>query len=103
MISIYQIKPAFQNLLRPLSDYFWRKGITPNQITIAAILLSFLSGILITLFPTAKFPLLCLPIALLLRMILNAIDGMMARDHKQQSALGTFLNELGDGISDVFI
>jgi len=103
MITIYQIKPAFQNLLRPISNRLWRIGVTPNQVTVVAILLSFLSGMLIALFPTAKFPLLWLPFALLLRMILNAIDGMLAREHNQQSALGTFLNELGDGLSDVFI
>jgi CDP-diacylglycerol--glycerol-3-phosphate 3-phosphatidyltransferase len=103
MISIYQIKPAFQNALRPLSDRLWRFGVTPNQITLAAILLSFLSGLFIALFPTSPVSLLFLPFALLLRMILNAIDGMLAREHHLQSALGTFLNELGDGLSDAFI
>jgi CDP-diacylglycerol--glycerol-3-phosphate 3-phosphatidyltransferase len=33
-------------------------------------------------------------------MALNAIDGMMAREHGMKSAVGAVLNELGDVISD---
>jgi CDP-diacylglycerol--glycerol-3-phosphate 3-phosphatidyltransferase len=33
-------------------------------------------------------------------MALNAIDGMLAREHNMQSDLGGILNELGDVISD---
>jgi CDP-diacylglycerol--glycerol-3-phosphate 3-phosphatidyltransferase len=41
------------------------------------------------------------PIVLFLRMALNAIDGMLAREHDMQSSLGGLLNELGDVISDI--
>lgn len=37
---------------------------------------------------------------LFVRMALNAIDGMLAREHGQKSALGGVLNELTDVISD---
>jgi len=40
--------------------------------------------------------LLLLPIALFARMALNAIDGMLAREHAQQSKLGAILDEPGD-------
>jgi CDP-diacylglycerol--glycerol-3-phosphate 3-phosphatidyltransferase len=33
-------------------------------------------------------------------MALNAIDGMLAREHGQKSRLGALLNELGDVVSD---
>ncbi len=33
-------------------------------------------------------------------MALNAIDGMLAREHAMQSSLGALLNELGDVLSD---
>ena len=36
-------------------------------------------------------------------MALNAIDGMLAREHNMQSKLGAFLNELGDVISDTLL
>ena len=41
-----------------------------------------------------------LPAWLALRMALNAIDGMLAREFGQRSRLGAFLNELGDLVSD---
>ena len=41
-----------------------------------------------------------LPAVLFVRMALNAIDGMLAREHGQKSALGAFLNELCDVVSD---
>jgi CDP-diacylglycerol--glycerol-3-phosphate 3-phosphatidyltransferase len=44
-----------------------------------------------------------LPGVLFLRMALNAIDGIMAREFGQQSALGAYLNELADVVSDTFL
>ena len=78
-------------------------GITANQITIAAVVLSFFAGALIAWQPTARWPLLLAPLVLLVRMALNAIDGMLAREHAQQSKLGAILNELGDVASDAFL
>ena len=103
MASIYDIKPAFQNLLRPVSNHLAARGTTPNQVTIAALLLSGLGGASITLYPDASWPLLCLPVILLLRMVLNAIDGMLAREHDMKSSLGVILNELGDVVSDTVL
>jgi CDP-diacylglycerol--glycerol-3-phosphate 3-phosphatidyltransferase len=34
-------------------------------------------------------------------MALNAVDGMLAREHGQKSRLGAYLNELSDVVSDV--
>ncbi len=42
-----------------------------------------------------------LPIVLFARMALNALDGMLARECRQQSRLGAILNETGDVISDI--
>jgi CDP-diacylglycerol--glycerol-3-phosphate 3-phosphatidyltransferase len=40
------------------------------------------------------------PVWLFLRMALNAVDGMLAREHNQKSTLGAYLNEVGDVVSD---
>ena len=42
MISMYEIKPKFQQLLRPFLDVLYKKGITANQLTLMAIILSVL-------------------------------------------------------------
>jgi len=41
-----------------------------------------------------------IPLWMLLRMALNAIDGMLAREFNQQSPLGAYLNELCDVVAD---
>jgi len=101
MASIYSLKPRFQTFLRPLVQILADAAITANQITIAAVVLSFFVGGLIAVNASARWPLLLLPLGLFLRMALNAIDGMLAREHHMQSPLGAILNELGDVLSDV--
>jgi CDP-diacylglycerol--glycerol-3-phosphate 3-phosphatidyltransferase len=100
MPTIYQLQPAFQNLLRPLTQQLFRRGVSANQVTLAAMLLSCVVGGLLYYFPGARWALFLVPLFLFLRMALNAIDGMLAREHHQKSALGAVLNELGDVVSD---
>ena len=100
MPSIYQLKPAFQNLLRPVTRALARAGVTANQVTLAALVLSVACGALIASRPSERWPLLVLPAVLFVRMALNAIDGMLAREHGMKSALGAVLNELGDVVAD---
>ena len=100
MASVYDLKPRFQQMLRPTLRGLAAIGVTPNQITAAGVLLSIGAGAMIAWQPTARWPLVALPAALLLRMALNALDGMMARELDMQSTTGAFLNELGDVVSD---
>jgi CDP-diacylglycerol--glycerol-3-phosphate 3-phosphatidyltransferase len=98
--SVYELKPAFQNWLRPHTQSLAASGVTANQITLAAVAISLLQGYWIYHQPTSWLALLCLPVVLFIRMALNAIDGMLAREHGQKTALGGVLNELGDVVSD---
>lgn len=102
MTSIYELKGRFQNLLRPLTRVLASSGVTANGVTLIALALSFAVGFACWLVPSAKV-LLLLPIALFVRMGLNAIDGMLAREHGQKSVLGGFLNEVSDVLSDAFL
>jgi len=99
MASIHQLKPAFQALLRPLVNALARAGVSANQVTIAAVVLAIAVGCAVSILP-GRHVLLLLPLTLFLRMALNAIDGMLAREHGQASKLGAILNELGDVIAD---
>ncbi len=99
MPSVYQLKPAFQGLLRPIVNWLARIGITANQVTLAALLLSLATGGVIA-WARGGRALLLLPTALFVRMALNAFDGMLAREHNQKTALGAILNEMGDVLSD---
>ena len=101
MATVYELKSRFQDLLRPIVRALARAGITANQVTLAALGLSMIAGLAIVLWPAAGLPLALLPLVLFVRMALNAMDGMLAREHHQQSALGAVLNEVGDVVSDL--
>jgi len=103
MISIYKIKPKFQQLLMPLLKLLRRLGISPNSITIFSILLSFVIAYFFWNTSDNSSYFLIVAFGLLLRMMLNALDGMMARIYNLQSKLGEILNEVGDIVSDVAI
>ncbi len=99
-LSIYQLKPRFQQLLRPLLAGLQRAGVTPNQVTSGAMLLSLACGAALALRPDARALWLGLPLFLLLRMALNAIDGMLATATGNKTTLGALLNEVCDQVSD---
>ena len=103
MPTIYDLKPSFQRLLRPVCDWLARHGITPNQLTVGTALMSLAEGLWLTLEPGARLPLLVLPLVLFVRRGLNAIDGMLAKENRLQSRLGALLNELGDVVSDIVL
>jgi CDP-diacylglycerol---glycerol-3-phosphate 3-phosphatidyltransferase len=100
MASLYQLKPAFQALLRPLVRRLFARGVTANQVTLGACAGSLLVAgwVAINVDQLGWFALI--PLWMLLRMALNAIDGMLAREFGQQSALGGYLNELCDLLAD---
>ena len=100
MATIYDLKPKFQALLRPAAASLVDAGVTANAVTVAALLLSVAQGASIALAPGAALPLLVLPVTLFVRMALNAIDGIMAKEHGQATPHGAVLNELSDVISD---
>jgi len=98
-MSLYELKPRFQALLRPLTRRLAERGVTANQVTLGAGAISVLLGALLCLAPSRPLFLL-LPLWLFARMALNAIDGMLAREFGQKSRLGAYLNELCDIVSD---
>jgi CDP-diacylglycerol--glycerol-3-phosphate 3-phosphatidyltransferase len=100
--SIYLLKPAFQKRLRPLVGALARAHVTANQVTLLAGILSVALGVLLAAHAESR-RLLLLPVFLFLRMALNAIDGMLAREFGQRSDLGAYLNELADVVSDTFL
>lgn len=103
MISTYKIKPKFQQMLMPLLKMLRKMGVSPNALTLMAVLLSFVIGYLFWSSAEHHSHFLFVALGLLLRMMLNALDGMMARIYNLQSKLGEILNEVGDIVSDIVI
>ena len=99
-MSLYALKPRFQALLRPLVGALHRAGVTANQVTVAACVVSVALGAWLAWNAQAVAAFVLVPVWLAIRMALNAIDGMLAREFGQASRLGAYLNELGDVIAD---
>ncbi len=100
-VTLYDLKPRFQALLRPLARRIFEMGGTANQVTVTAAAGSILVGLLACYeWPNHPAIFLLVPLWLFVRMALNAIDGKLAREFGQQSTLGMFLNELCDVVSD---
>jgi CDP-diacylglycerol---glycerol-3-phosphate 3-phosphatidyltransferase len=101
--STYQLKSRFQSLLRPLAATLYRAGVTANQVTVGACLISVVLGAAAFYHPERHYLFLLISFWCLLRMAANALDGMLAREFHQASRLGAVLNELGDVVSDIVL
>ena len=99
-MSIYALQPRFHQLLRPAVRALHRRGISANQVTLAACAVSLLLGLLLCALADSPRWFWLLPLWFFLRMALNAVDGMLAREFGQQSALGGYLNEITDVAAD---
>jgi CDP-diacylglycerol---glycerol-3-phosphate 3-phosphatidyltransferase len=99
-MSLYALKPRFQVLLRPLTAWLARLGVTANAVTILATAASIAVGAIVAWRSHTRAVFLIIPLWLLARMAFNAIDGMLAREFHQKSVLGGYLNEIGDVVSD---
>ena len=102
-MTIYDLKPKFQAFLRPIVQHLANKGITPNQVTMFAMLLSILVGATIALTEGTRWILLFVPLFMFLRMALNAIDGLLAKEHNMKTKRGAMFNEMSDVIADVVL
>jgi CDP-diacylglycerol--glycerol-3-phosphate 3-phosphatidyltransferase len=101
--SVYSLKPGFLKLLRPMARMLISMGVTANAITLFAAALSAFAGLFLILERNSPHWFLILPVVFFLRMALNALDGLMAREFNQRTALGAYLNELADVFSDAFL
>ena len=100
MPSIYSLKPRFQGLLRPGVRWLASIGATANQVTLLACAASVAVGVFLC--ADSRW-MLILPFFFFVRMALNAVDGMLAREFGQKSRLGAYLNEITDVVADAFL
>src|SRR5919106_2430169 len=102
-MTVYALKPRFQAVLRPLVAALPRMGVTANMVTVTAALGSIAVGVATAWRADSRSVFLVIPVWLLVRMALNAIDGMLAREFHQKTTLGGYLNEIGDVVSDAAV
>ena len=99
--GLYRTKPAAQRWVSPLVDLCVRRGVSADAVTLAAVPVAALGGICLALSDGWPLLLLAVPFLAATRLILNLIDGQVARRTGATHAWGEVLNELGDRVADV--
>lgn len=97
----YRVKPAAQRALHPLVDACVSRGVSADQLTLAAIPVAALGGLCLALSDSFTALLLAVPVLALLRLGLNLVDGQVARRTGTTHPIGEVLNEVGDRLSDI--
>jgi CDP-diacylglycerol---glycerol-3-phosphate 3-phosphatidyltransferase len=103
MAGIYQVKPAFQRSLGGIEQWLVARRVHPDRLTYAALVLSIGGGAALYLAPEHRWLLALVPIVVLVRTALNALDGLVAKRTGLARPWGEVLNEFCDRVADVAI
>ena len=76
-----------------------RQGITPNQISLASIVVAGMGAVGLVFFSQPWNAIICV-CGVQLRLLCNLLDGMVAVEHGKQAPFGVLYNELPDRVSD---
>jgi CDP-diacylglycerol--glycerol-3-phosphate 3-phosphatidyltransferase len=87
--------------LEPLINGLSRRGVSPDALTLAAIPVGLGASVCLLLSPTIPGFLLAIPLLAVLRLVLNLLDGAVARRTGRIHPRGELFNELGDRLTDV--
>jgi CDP-diacylglycerol--glycerol-3-phosphate 3-phosphatidyltransferase len=102
-IDLYRLKPAIAGWLDPAVARLERAGVSPDAVTLAALPVAAIGGAAVLASPGAPALLLLVPVAVTARLVLNILDGALARRTGRMHARGELLNELGDRVADVLL
>ncbi len=99
--GLYRIKPEVQRLLHPVVGVLVSRGVSADALTLAAIPVAALGGLCLAFFDDAPVLAILVPFLAATRLVLNLLDGQVARQAGTASASGEVLNELSDRVGDV--
>lgn len=97
--GLYATKPLFQRLLTPAVGWCARRGISADALTAAGLAAALAASMLIWLH---LLPLLAGGL-LLARLLLNVMDGQLARSTGRSTARGGRRNEMADALADAAV
>jgi CDP-diacylglycerol--glycerol-3-phosphate 3-phosphatidyltransferase len=100
-LDLYATKEAFNARLVPVVDSLAAAGVTPDQVSLAALPVAVVGGLCLLASPHVPLLLLVVPVLALLRLLMNLIDGSMARRTGAIHPRGELYNEVGDRVADV--
>ena len=102
-MGIYATKSKWQKALQPIVNFCVARHIHPNTFTYSALFLSWLAALALYSAYSNKNWLWVVPLPVLIRLLLNLMDGQVARSLKVADDWGEVKNEFGDRIADAMI
>jgi archaetidylinositol phosphate synthase len=100
-VDLYRSKAAIARGLAPVVERLERLGVSPDAVTLAAVPVGIVAGGLLLLSATVPVALLGVPVLAAVRLVLNLLDGALARRTGRMHPRGELYNELGDRLADV--
>jgi phosphatidylglycerophosphate synthase len=100
-MNLYATKAALNLRLAPLVDRMATAGVAPDAVTLAALPVAVAGGACILGSPAVPALLLGVPLLAGLRLVLNLLDGSLARRTGRMHGRGELYNEVGDRLADV--
>lgn len=102
-MGIYATKSKWQKVLQPIVDFCVARRVHPNVFTYGALTLSLITALALYLANLSKNWLWIVPPCVLIRLLLNLMDGQVARALNLADDWGEVKNEFGDRIADAVI
>jgi phosphatidylglycerophosphate synthase len=102
-MNLYRLKPASLRVVEPLVELCVRRHVRPDTLTFLAVPVSVLGATAIVSSPVAPGLLLLVPPAAAVRLVLNLLDGAVARRTGASHPRGELYNEVGDRVGDVLL
>lgn len=102
-MGIYTTKSKWQKALQPIVDFCVARRIHPNVFTYGALVLSLIAALALYFADINKNWLWVVPPLVLIRLLLNLMDGQVARALSVADDWGEAKNEFGDRIADAAI
>jgi CDP-diacylglycerol---glycerol-3-phosphate 3-phosphatidyltransferase len=99
--GLYRVKPAAQRLLRPLEDALVARQVSADALTFAAVPVAAAGGACLALSGQLPLLLAAVPVLAAARLILNLLDGQVARRRGTSRPMGEVWNETCDRVGDV--
>ncbi len=98
---MYATKAGVVARLDPVINWLIARGVSADVLTLAAVPVAVLGGLCLLASPAVTGLLLVVPFLAAARLVLNLLDGAVARRTGQSHPRGELYNEVGDRLADV--
>jgi CDP-diacylglycerol--glycerol-3-phosphate 3-phosphatidyltransferase len=100
-MDLYASKSATLARLAPLVDRLAATGVSPDALTLSALPVALIAGLCLLASPAVPSVLVAIPFLAGLRLLLNLLDGAVARRTGRIHPRGELYNEVVDRLADI--